>query len=96
MRKREAQTLSEILQESLKNLQIDGKIQETRVLAAWPEVVGPLLASHTLGTNINRKVLYVRLDSPLLRNELQMMRQSLIERLNKASGSDTLKDIVFR
>lgn len=96
MRKREAQTLSEILQESLKNLQIDGKIQETRVLAAWSEVVGPLLASHTLGANINRKVLYVRLDSPLLRNELQMMRQSLIERLNKASGSDTLKDIVFR
>jgi predicted nucleic acid-binding Zn ribbon protein len=96
MRKREAQTLSDILGESLRNLKIDGKINETRVLAAWPTVVGPLLASHTLGTNISRRVLYVRMDTPILRSELQMMRQNLLERLNQTAGAETIKDIVFR
>lgn len=96
MRKRDAQSLSEILKESLHSLKIDGKIQETRLLAAWPEIVGPILTTHTLGTNISKRILYVKLDSPLLRSELQMMRQNLIERLNKASGGETIKDIIFR
>jgi predicted nucleic acid-binding Zn ribbon protein len=96
MRKREAQALSEILGDSLKNLQIDGKINETRVKAAWPEMVGPILASHTQSTYVSRKILYVRIDTPIIRNELQLMRQSLLERLNKAAGAETIKDIVFR
>jgi predicted nucleic acid-binding Zn ribbon protein len=96
MRKREAQSLSEILGESLRNLQIDGKIQETRVLDAWSEVVGPVIASHTGNKYVSRRVLYVQMDTPIVRNELQMMRQSLVERLNKAAGAETIRDIVFR
>jgi predicted nucleic acid-binding Zn ribbon protein len=96
MRKRDAQSLGEILKESLHSLKIDGKIQETRLLEAWPEIVGSLVATHTLGTNISKKILYVKLDSPLLRSELQMMRQNLIDRLNVASGGDTIKEIIFR
>jgi hypothetical protein len=36
------------------------------------------------------------MDTPIIRSELQMMRQNLVERLNKAAGADTIKDIVFR
>lgn len=96
MRKREAQSLSEILGESLKNLQIDGKINETRVIDAWSEVVGPVISAHTGNKYVSRRVLYVQMDTPIVRNELQLMRQSLVERLNKAAGADTIKDIVFR
>jgi predicted nucleic acid-binding Zn ribbon protein len=96
MRKREAQSLSEILGESLKNLQIDGKIHETRILDAWSEVVGPVISAHTGNKYVSRRVLYVQMDTPIIRNELQMMRQNLVERLNKVAGADTIKDIVFR
>lgn len=96
MRKREAQSLSEILGESLKNLQIDGKIHETRIMEAWSEVVGPIISAHTGNKYVSRRVLYVQMDTPIIRNELQMMRQNLVEKLNKAAGADTIKDIVFR
>jgi len=96
MRKREAQTLSEILGESLKNLQIDGKINETRVMDAWSDVVGPVIAAHTGNKYVSRRILYVQMDTPIVRNELQMMRQNLVEKLNKAAGADTIKDIIFR
>ena len=96
MRKREAQSLSEILGESLKNLQIDGKIHETRVMDAWSDVVGPVLAAHTGNKYVSRRILYVQMDTPIIRNELQMMRQNLVDRLNKAAGADTIKDIIFR
>lgn len=96
MRKREAQSLSEILGESLRNLQIDGKINETRVIDAWADVVGPVISAHTGNKYVSRRVLYVQMDTPIVRNELQLMRQSLVERLNKAAGADTIKDIIFR
>jgi predicted nucleic acid-binding Zn ribbon protein len=96
MNKQDFKPLRDILQDSLRDLKIDDKIQESRILEAWPEIVGSMLASHTLSTKIIRNVLYVKLDTPILRNELQMMRQSLIERLNKVSGGQTLQDIVFR
>lgn len=96
MRKREAQSLSEILGDSLKNLQIEGKIHETRILDAWSEVVGPVLAAHTGNKYVSRRILYVQMDTPIVRSELQMMRQSLVEKLNKAAGADTIKDIIFR
>lgn len=96
MRKREAQSLSEILGDSLKNLQIEGKIHETRILDAWAEVVGPILAAHTGNKYVSRRILYVQMDTPIVRSELQMMRQSLVEKLNKAAGAETIKDIIFR
>jgi len=96
MRKREAQSLSEILGESLKNLQIDGKIHETRIMDAWSDVVGPIITAHTTNKYMSRRVLYVHMDTPIIRSELQMMRQSLVEKLNKAAGAETIKDIVFR
>jgi hypothetical protein len=36
------------------------------------------------------------MDTPIIRNELQLMRQSLVEKLNNAAGADTIKDIIFR
>lgn len=97
MKKTDALPLRDILQESLRNLNIEDKIHESRLVEWWPAVVGTTIAGHTLSTTIVRKVLYVKLDTPILRNELQMMRQNLLEQLNKASGQpNTITDIVFR
>jgi predicted nucleic acid-binding Zn ribbon protein len=96
MRKRDAQSLHDILDEALKSLKIDGKLNETRVIAAWPEIVGSGIVAHTKSLYINRRVLYVQMDSPVIRNEMQMMRQSLIEHLNNRVGKEAIRDIVFR
>lgn len=96
MRRRNAQSLHDILDESLKSLQIDGKLYETRLISAFPEIVGSGIAAHTRNVYIQRSILYVQMDSAVIRNELQMMRQSLIEHLNRQVGHETIKDIVFR
>lgn len=96
MRRRNAQSLREVLDEALKSMHIDGKLYETRLITAFPEIVGSGIASHTKNVYISKGVLYVQMDSAVIRNELQMMRQSLIDHLNKYVGHDTIKDIVFR
>jgi len=96
MRRRNSQTIQEILEESLKSMHIDGKIYETRLMNAFPEIVGSGIAAHTKNIYISRGTLYVQMDSAVIRNELQMMRQSLINHLNKRVGHETIKDIIFR
>jgi len=96
MRRRNTQSLHEIIDEALKSLHIDGKIYETRLISAFPEIVGSGIASHTKNVYIQKGILFVQMDSAVIRNELQMMRQSLIEHLNRRVGHETIKDIVFR
>jgi predicted nucleic acid-binding Zn ribbon protein len=96
MRRRNAQSLHDILDESLKSLHIDGKIHETRLISAFPEIVGSGIAEHTKNLYISKGTLYVHIDSAVIRNELQMMRQSLVDHLNRQVGHETIKNIVFR
>jgi predicted nucleic acid-binding Zn ribbon protein len=96
MRRRNAQSLHDILDEALKGLNIDQKLFETRLITAFPEIVGAGIAAHTKNVYIQKGILYVQMDSPVIRNELQMMRQSLIEHLNRQVGHTTIKNIVFR
>ena len=86
-----AQVISEILDE----YNIGAKLKEARLIAAWPEVLGPL-ARPTDKLYINNKVLFVNLSSSVIRNELSMMRSTLLQRLNEKAGEEVIKDIVLR
>lgn len=96
MNKREIRSLKDILNDSLHDLNIDSKIKESRIIESWSTVVGPLIAAHTTEIKIYRKVLYIKLDTPILKNELQFMRQNLMTRLNEVAGGETIYDIIFR
>lgn len=96
MNKREIRSLKDILNDSLHDLNIDSKIKENRIIESWSAVVGPLIAAHTTEIKIYRKVLYIKLDTPILKNELQFMRQNLMTRLNEVAGGETIYDIIFR
>lgn len=96
MRRRNTQCLKEILDETLMNLRIDTKLYETRLISAFPQIVGPGIASHTKNVYIQKGILFVQIDSAVIRSELQMMRQNLIVHLNKHIGHEIIKDIVFR
>jgi hypothetical protein len=87
--------IAQIVGEVLDEYKIAGKLKESRIIAAWPEVLGPL-AKPTDKLYIRKKVLFASLSSPLIRNELSMMRSTLIRRLNEKAGEEVITDIVFR
>jgi len=95
MIRKNAQSLKDVLDEVLKKQHLDGRLYETRLIQAFPEVVGPLIASYTKNLYIKNSILYVSIDSSVIRNEMLLMRQNLISRLNTYIGHDTIKDIVF-
>jgi predicted nucleic acid-binding Zn ribbon protein len=58
-------------------------------------VVGAMVAKHTTRLSIRNKILYVKLDSAALRNELMFAREKIVKALNKEAGTNMLTEIVF-
>ena len=68
---------------------------EVKVINSWPQVVGPFIASHTIDLSIKNRVLFVRVDSDALRNELSYSKSLLIKNLNEMVGKEILSEIVL-
>ena len=70
-------------------------LDEVKLIESWPTVVGTFIASHTIDLSINNKVLFVRVDSDALRNELSYSKSLLMKNLNEQVGKEIVKEIVL-
>ncbi len=96
MRRSNTQLISDVLKEFLQeNTAVAGKLAETRVIQSWSGLLGEATMKYTTSIYIRNKVLYVRLSSAVLRNELSMCRERLIARLNEEAGENVIQEIVF-
>jgi predicted nucleic acid-binding Zn ribbon protein len=96
MRRKETQKISEILNEFRQNSPLNQKLLETQVVANWNTLLGPVIASSTRNIYFSNRVLYVFIDSSVMRHELFMMRSQIQDALNKSVGSKVVDNIVFR
>ncbi len=96
MKKQDAQSIGEIIDRVLKEQNLDLKLDETRLIKAWNSLLGEQVASYTTNLYIQRGVLYVHLSSSVLRSELSMCRNMLMDRLNKQVGRQIITNIIFR
>ena len=96
MERRKTVHISEIIQELLAKNNMKSRLDETTITQKWEEVVGKTMAKYTRKVYVNKGVLYVEVTSSVARNELVMNRSMLIEKLNQTTGSETIKDIIFR
>jgi len=95
MKRTKTVSIAQIVNELLGEYKIDDKLKEARIIAAWSEVLGPLSKS-TDELYLKNGVLFARLSSSVIRNELYMMRSMLVQRLNEKAGAKVITDIVFR
>lgn len=93
MKRREALPLNEILDEILQQNNLDIGLDAARARQAWKETMGEAVDKCTTSLNFDKGVLYVRLSSSVLRNELFMNRRQLIERLNNHIGRNIIQNI---
>ena len=70
-------------------------LDELKIIQSWPKVVGPFIAKHTIDLSVRNKVLFARVDSDALRNELCYSKSLLIKNLNEIVGKEVIKEIVL-
>jgi predicted nucleic acid-binding Zn ribbon protein len=96
MRRSNVQSIGNVVNELLKTLNIDQKIKEVRLTSSWGEVLGKNVSRATQKVYIKNKVLFVYLNSSVIRNELLMLKSGIIKALNERAGEKVIEDIVFK
>lgn len=81
------------VQNFLEAMGIDQKMHEASVLAKWEEIMGGAVERRTEKKYIKNRVLYVELNSSVMRDELMRDRTKIIEKINKVAGIDIIDSI---
>ena len=87
--------LSELIQAFYEQHRGPEYLDEVKAVEAWPKVVGPFIATHTIDLSIKDGRLFVRVDSDALRSELSYSKSLLIKNLNEVVGKDVVSEIVL-
>lgn len=96
MRKSHTQKIDLVIREFLSEIQIDRKLKEVHLVSEWESLMGKMVALRTKNIYIRKKTLFVYVTSSVLKNELIMMRQNIIDRLNEVAGEKLIEQIVIR
>lgn len=96
MRKKNTELLSEVIRQVLRQNNLDKPLNEKRLIDAWPLVLGTNIVQYTSELTIKNRVLYVSLNSSVLRHDLFMSRDEIKNSLNKQVGVDVISEIIFR
>jgi hypothetical protein len=97
MKRKNTQTIGDVLKEFFNdNAELYDKMLEIRIQRAWGEILGPMVIQYTRNIYVKNRVLYVSLTSSVLRSELTLSRERLIESLNNYAGAVVIHDIVIR
>lgn len=96
MKRNNAEPIGKLIQQFLRQESLESPLNEQRLLDAWPQVLGPTIASYTRELYIRNQILYVYLTSAALRQELMMGRELLVRNLNRKVGATVITNIIFR
>lgn len=88
-------SLGEVIREMIETYRLEGRLNEVKVLHSWEKVVGQMISKHTKDIHIRNRKLFVKVDSPALRNELAYMSSVIIERLNKEVGGQAIDEMIL-
>ena len=89
-------TIKEAVERMLEVYKLRRKFDETALVAAWPELMGPAIANRTEKLYISNRKLYITVESAVIKNELLLMRSQIIGRMNEYVGQVVIEDIVVR
>ena len=96
MRRTKVRQIGEILEEFFQRPYIARKIAEGKLPQFWREVVGESIANITDEIRLENNILYVKVSSSVVRNDLFYRRDQLMELLNQRAGMRLINAVIIR
>lgn len=87
--------LKEIIDQSLKRLDLVERLTDYEVWPIWNEIVGRTVARNAQPEKIRNGTLFVKVTSSTWMQQLQYMKEMITEGLNKRLGRETVKNIFY-
>jgi len=89
-------TLKKVLEIMLQDMGLEPKLQETRLLESIPELLGTTISNLIIDKYVYERKLYLKTHSAVLRNELFIIKDALLLKIQQEFGKDIINDIVVR
>lgn len=96
MKRNNTELIGDVIRQFLRQEGLETPLNEYRLVDAWKDVVGEMIARYTTNLYIKNQILYVHLASSVIRQELMMGREMLVRNLNARVGSQVIVNIIFR
>jgi|ERR671918_1635600 hypothetical protein len=87
--------LGEVLDKSLKRLELSSQLDQYGIWPIWNDVVGKPIARNAQPEKIRNGILFVKVTSPVWMQQLQFMKQMIADKLNQRLRSEVVKNIFF-
>ena len=94
-RKFEAQKLSEVLSQISNQKPIAKGLKELKINELSEQIMGENITAYTEKVKLDKSVLYVKIKSPTLKEELRFGENKIIKLLNKKMKSADIKQVIF-
>lgn len=88
-------SLKDAIEKMLQDYKLKGKVYEVRLVQNWESIMGSMIAKHTKELYLKNKTLHLKLDSPMLKQELAYATTKIIGKANEALGARVIENIVF-
>lgn len=95
MKRTNSQPIADLLNSFFEdNPKMADKLAEVRLIDYWHSM-NPMISRYTTDLFVKNRVLYVKLTSSVLKNELMLGKDNLINKLNEAVRREIIGDIRF-
>ncbi len=85
-----------ILDRLTQRMGISTRIEQEKALLYWREAVGETVARRAKARSIKGGILFVAVQDSVWMQELSLLKERIIEKLNSLIGKTVVKEIVFK
>ena len=97
MKKHNSESIGDVLKQYLaQNEKLRMKIAESRIIPGWYALMGQGAKNYTTDIYYRQGIVFIHLNSSVLRNELMMGHDHILGHLNKYVGVDIITKIIFK
>ena len=95
-RKDSEHLVGDVIQKMLDESSLARPFLERQVVAVWKDVVGPVIVQYTQKVELKGDTLYVYVLSPLVKNELMLVRDEILVKMHRQIDERKLRKLVIR
>jgi predicted nucleic acid-binding Zn ribbon protein len=91
------QAIGACITKAMLGLGLGSRVQESEVIQAWADIVGPFIATHSSPAKLKDGVLYVGVLQPTIHFELERVwKPEIIRKMKARFGSRIVREVRFR
>ena len=88
--------VGDIIRKLMKNPKLAEKLDKLDALQIWNEIIGEALREYIIDQSLSKDILYVKLKSSIVRNELSYKKTEIKNQINKRLGKIVVNEIILK